>query len=1133
VRFTISNYTTTGGSNSYTMCNVTINLDSDNDGIPDWWMLRYFGHPTGQTNDNSLASDDANNDGVSNLQHYQSYYNPDPTVLPNLAILTGNNQIGSNDTFLPIPVTVLATYDDGTPWTNSLLTFAVTNGMALVATSASNTPSSSVSARTDTNGLASVWIYFPSASSNLLNSTILASVSAGLNFKAVIINEYVPLAHWRFDDTNTWLGEEAQLPLSTNNLAGIPSWSSNAVWISNSNPAMLSYRTTETNGNRNIHYQTGSVLFYFKPDWTGGDLGGLGPQNSARLIEAGSVDSTNGWWSLYLDFHAQQIFFSTATNGVEMDNFSQYISWTANEWYQIALVYSPTSSALFIDGQQVATGAGVIYCPDDSAQAAGFRIGSDAGGNNQAEGSFDELETFDGPLAGLPPPTETYWFGIPDYKADPNGTLAAWQLKYFGRIGLDPNGDYDGDGVTDRAEFQNSTDPNKISFSFSVPNYYVNTNIVTGHFTILGGVPSSMAVLVDNTNFATASWMPYTSNITVNLGSTQGSHDIWIGVRGAAANAYQTWEDATFILNSILPTISITNPIAGTTLNASRMDVSGTFSAVSLKQITVNDVLAFVNGTNFEALNVPLAAGSNAITAVIEALTGETNISTISIVGITNSDGSMNAPVQLSATPVAGFSPLSVTFSVQTSVPGTLEQVLYDFNGDDIADFITNNLNSIAYTYATNGEYFPVATVQTDAGRFSSVGGWNAVALDPSNQPVQINVQTPATQTVFASIPDPVDLKWDGTNLYVLSGSGAKITEFNTNGSVVCCLTNLGTNPSGFDVDGAGNVYVAVTASNQVWKFFPTNSSFQADTNFGIGGRIGLTNGSSGTTNGAFNAPFDVAVTPDGGTISVSDSGNNRIQQFDANGNFTVSFGSSGSDVGQFNMPKGLTYDSAGTLYIVDSGNNRIVLAQDFGVVSVTGTSGTALAQLGGPVNISIGERGVYVADTGNNRIQGFSPAAPHSLFSIDSSTIRFAVSTNFDAPAAVAAVAAVDSLTNELFYVADTANNRVVLCNGPAENSNTILAVWNSMMTHVGTGDIPGATSCFSVAASDKYRRAFLSVGTANTIAAISQIGELTPVYILDDRAEYYFRKTFGGQSITFPVEFDKEAGVWKILEF
>jgi len=51
-------------------------IDSDGDGIPDWWMMKYFGHPTGQAYDHSLASDDADGDGMSNLQEYLAGTDP-------------------------------------------------------------------------------------------------------------------------------------------------------------------------------------------------------------------------------------------------------------------------------------------------------------------------------------------------------------------------------------------------------------------------------------------------------------------------------------------------------------------------------------------------------------------------------------------------------------------------------------------------------------------------------------------------------------------------------------------------------------------------------------------------------------------------------------------------------------------------------------------------------------------------------------------------------------------------------------------------------------------------------------------------------------------------------------------------
>lgn len=102
----------------------------------------------------------------------------------------------------------------------------------------------------------------------------------------------------------------------------------------------------------------------------------------------------------------------------------------------------------------------------------------------------------------------------------------------------------------------------------------------------------------------------------------------------------------------------------------------------------------------------------------------------------------------------------------------------------------------------------------------------------------------PSGLTVFAgylcfsasnNITDPVDLKWTAnSNFYVLSGSTPMITEFDASGTSIRSLSGIGTAPTGLDVGDSGSVYVAISGNNQVWKFLPTSSSFQADTNFGI-----------------------------------------------------------------------------------------------------------------------------------------------------------------------------------------------------------------------------------------------------------------------------------------------------------
>jgi hypothetical protein len=60
------------------------------------------------------------------------------------------------------------------------------------------------------------------------------------------------------------------------------------------------------------------------------------------------------------------------------------------------------------------------------------------------------------------------------------------------------------------------------------------------------------------------------------------------------------------------------------------------------------------------------------------------------------------------------------------------------------------------------------------------------------------------------------------------------------------------------------------------------------------------------------------------GDVYVADTGNDRVQVFDAEGTFLRWIGESGANIGQFNEPVGLAVGDAGELYVADAWNARI-----------------------------------------------------------------------------------------------------------------------------------------------------------------------------------------------------------------
>jgi tripartite motif-containing protein 71 len=88
---------------------------------------------------------------------------------------------------------------------------------------------------------------------------------------------------------------------------------------------------------------------------------------------------------------------------------------------------------------------------------------------------------------------------------------------------------------------------------------------------------------------------------------------------------------------------------------------------------------------------------------------------------------------------------------------------------------------------------------------------------------------------------------------------------------------------------------------------------------------------------------------------------------------YISSFGSEGSEPGQFRHPRGLTTDTEGFILVADSGNNRVQIfrGNDYSYVTSFGGQGTESGKFRGIEGITCGSNGdVIIADKENHRIQ-------------------------------------------------------------------------------------------------------------------------------------------------------------------
>jgi sugar lactone lactonase YvrE len=167
-------------------------------------------------------------------------------------------------------------------------------------------------------------------------------------------------------------------------------------------------------------------------------------------------------------------------------------------------------------------------------------------------------------------------------------------------------------------------------------------------------------------------------------------------------------------------------------------------------------------------------------------------------------------------------------------------------------------------------------------------------------------------------------------------------------GTQVSLASGSWSTPTSVAVDGADNVYVADSGSNQVLRM--------ANTSGGLGQPVVIDTQVSN--------PRGVAADFYG-NLFLSDSGNNRVVEVPIS---SEGYGSPKQLVSGLNNPSGLAVDSLGNVLVADTGNNRVieipVVAGGYGALEVVATG------LSNPLDVAVdAARNLFVADTGNGRV--------------------------------------------------------------------------------------------------------------------------------------------------------------------
>lgn len=209
----------------------------------------------------------------------------------------------------------------------------------------------------------------------------------------------------------------------------------------------------------------------------------------------------------------------------------------------------------------------------------------------------------------------------------------------------------------------------------------------------------------------------------------------------------------------------------------------------------------------------------------------------------------------------------------------------------------------------------------------------------------------------------------DADHLFVADAGVHQVYEFDANHKLIDSLgAGILSKPTGVAVDSENRlIYVADVELDQVIVF--DADSRKLVRKLGTSGKNHTL-----TDEGNFSKPTFVAVSKDG-NVYVTDTMNDRVEVFDADGGFIRAFGKNGDGAGDFARPKGIAIDSDGHVWVADAMLERLqVFTPEGQLLMAVGNFGILPGQFQALTGIAFDAKNnrIFTAEQFYGRVQMF-----------------------------------------------------------------------------------------------------------------------------------------------------------------